>query len=226
MSREREKELAALTAVDWVKDGMTIGLGSGSTMNIFIEKLGERVQQGLTIEAVSSSVKSARLAGQYGIRVRTMEEVDAVELAVDGADEVTPEGLLVKGGGGSLLREKLVLEAADKRLILIDAGKYVNAAGAFPLPVEIVPFAYRQTMERIRRTGLEPELRVREDEPFVTDNGLWIVDCKTKGVTVSESLHEQLKLLTGIVETGIFASVADDVLIGKQDEVEHLTFPR
>ncbi|NJP36075.1 ribose-5-phosphate isomerase RpiA [Alkalicoccus luteus] len=226
MSREREKELAAWTAVDWVKDGMTIGLGSGSTMNVFIEKLGERVQQGLSVEAVSSSVKSARLAEQHGIRVRAMEEATAVELAVDGADEVTTKGLLVKGGGGSLLREKLVLEAAEKRLILIDAGKYVQAAGAFPLPVEIVPFAYRQTMERIRRTGLEPELRVRKDEPFVTDNGLWIVDCQTKGVTVNESLHEQLKQLTGVVETGIFAAMADDVLIGKTDKVEHLTFSR
>ncbi|WP_411954001.1 ribose-5-phosphate isomerase RpiA [Alkalibacillus sp. S2W] len=216
------KTQAALKAIEYVEDGMVLGLGSGSTINILLEKLGDRVQEGLKIKGVSSSVKTENLAREYGIEITDFSEVSKLDLAIDGADEVDPDFQLLKGGGGSLLREKIVDIAADRFIVVADESKQVEQLGAFPLPVEVVPFGWEQTQDRIKAFGCEAVLRESVGKPFVTDNGLYILDCHFGEIDRPEWLHNQLKSLVGVVETGLFLDMTDLVIIGHDDGADVL----
>ncbi|NIK11773.1 ribose-5-phosphate isomerase RpiA [Alkalibacillus almallahensis] len=216
------KTQAALKAVEYIEDGMVLGLGTGSTMNVVLEALGERVRDGLDIKGVPTSVKTEKLAREYGVELTDFSEVSNLDLAIDGADEVDPNFQLLKGGGGSLLREKIVDVAADRFIVVADESKQVEQLGAFPLPVEVVPFGWEQTQGKIEAFGCEAVLRETGGEPFVTDNGLYILDCHFERIEDSEWLHNQLKSLVGVVETGLFLNMTDLVIVGREDRADVL----
>ncbi|WP_280951854.1 ribose-5-phosphate isomerase RpiA [Alteribacter populi] len=214
MNVENMKRQAGEKAVEYIHDGMTLGLGSGTTVNWMVKKLGDCVREGLNVRAVSSSVKTEKLAHELGIPLVDSDDVNELDLAIDGADEADEHFNLIKGGGGSLLREKMVLELSEKKIIIIDEQKRVSSLGKFHVPVEITPFSWKQTWKKVTDTGCLPTLRKVDDQPFVTDNGNYILDCDYHGAEVNQSLHETLKMTTGVLETGIFTGLADVILTG------------
>lgn len=216
------KEMAGLRAADLVTDGMRVGLGTGSTVRHTVLRLGQRVRDGLRFTGVPTSAATEALARSLGIALEDLADPLQLDLAIDGADEVAPDLSLLKGGGGALVREKLVACAARRFVVVVDAGKLVTRLGVRPLPVEVVPFAWRATAARIAALGAVPSLRMQEGAPFVTDNGNRILDCAFSGIASPEELHARIKLLPGVIETGIFAGLADLVLVGGEDGVRTL----
>lgn len=194
-----------------VKPGTVVGLGTGSTATAFVRALGERVAGGLRIVGVPTSVETETLARGLGIPLTTLNAVDSIDLCVDGADEIAPDLSIIKGRGGALLFEKLVARRADRYLIIASDEKLVDRLGTrLPLPVEIVPMGWKHTARELERLGLVPELRTRDDgEPYLTDGGHYIVDCITGGVQDPRALATRIKLITGVVEHGLFIDMAD-----------------
>ena len=206
--------MAGVRAAEFVEDGMTVGLGTGSTAHWTIHRLGERVAAGLRIRCVPTSERTRALAIELRIPLATFAEVAELDIAVDGADEFDPALNLIKGGGGALLREKLVAEAARRFIVVADAGKAVPQLGGFPVPVEIVPFAWQRTAARVAATGCEARLRAgAPGAPYVTDNGNHILDCRYGRIADPAALHRALKALTGVVETGLFPGMAAAVVV-------------
>lgn len=220
------KTAAGREAARLVRDGMTIGLGSGSTAEKAIEALGERVAQGLRIRGVSSSARSEELARGLGIEVVTFSEVSSLDVTIDGADEIDSEFRLIKGGGGALVREKLVAAASREMIVVADASKLVRMLGRFPLPVAIIPFAWETTLERLDRLAPCARLRQRDGRPYVTDDGLYIVDLDCESIEDPEAVDAALQSLPGVVETGLFLNIATQVVIGHDNgHTETLTRP-
>ncbi|MBP1933574.1 ribose-5-phosphate isomerase RpiA [Ammoniphilus resinae] len=219
---ELSKKLAGEKAVDYIEQDMLIGLGTGSTVFWTMQKLAERVKEGLRIQAVPTSTATEELARKLGIPLLTLEDVKELDLVIDGADEISAELDLIKGGGGALLREKLVALASKKRIIVADSGKLTEELGGFPLPIEIVRFGWEQTFSRVLQLGCQITLREAENTPFITDNGNYILDCKFDGITDPVGVHQQLKLLPGVIETGLFVQLADVVVVGFPDRFELL----
>jgi ribose 5-phosphate isomerase A len=199
------KKAAAEKAVENIKNGMTIGLGTGSTANWAIRKIGERVkQEGLKIKAVATSTQSETLALELGITIIPFAEASTIDLTIDGADEVDSEGNLLKGGGGALLREKVVAFHSGALHVVVDEGKMVERLGKFPLPVEIIPFAHELTLKKIQRLAKSVKLRSAGDQLFVTDNGNLIADGDFFPIVNPTELDRELRSIPGVVETGIF----------------------
>jgi ribose 5-phosphate isomerase A len=220
---EREKAAAAEEAVGWVRDGMTLGLGTGSTAALVVRRLGERVRGGLRIRGVPTSKATEALACEVGVPLVGLDAVTRLDLAIDGADEVDGNLALVKGGGGALLREKIVAAAATRLLVVVDSGKVKDRLGAFPLPVEVIPFGWPVVAERVRGLGGAPSLRrVREGSPFVTDEGHWILDCAFGVIRDPRGLGSALKEIPGVVEHGLFVDMTHAVLVGREDGVDLL----
>lgn len=222
MSKENEKKIAALKAVEYVKSGMTLGLGTGSTAYYAVEAIGEQWKAGtLTdIKAVPTSEATAQQAESYGIPLVALADVDRIDLTIDGADEFDPHLRLIKGGGGALFREKLVAYASDVMLVISDASKQVECLGAFPLPVEVLPKAVRLVTRVLTEKGYAPRLRTNTDgSTYMTDNQNYILDCALERIEKPEELDLELHLIPGIVETGLFLGLATKVIMGKKDEV-------
>lgn len=212
------KQAAGYRAAEWVKDGMTVGLGTGSTAYYAIERIGQRVAEGLRIRAIATSNASEELALKYQIPIIQAAEVDWLDLAIDGADEVDPQMALIKGGGGALLREKLVAKASARFIVIADSGKVVPQLGAFKLPIELVPFCYEWTLKGLeRRYGVPFEMRQRDGGLYVTDNGNYIADASFGQISDPGRLSEELKATTGVVEHGLFVGIAHTVVIGHED---------
>ncbi|MGF9966985.1 ribose 5-phosphate isomerase A [Bacillus rhizoplanae] len=218
------KRLAGEYAVDFIREGMTIGLGTGSTVYWTIQKLGELVREGLAIRGVPTSRQTEQLAKELQIPLVSLSEVDELDLTIDGADEISDDLQLTKGGGGALLREKLVATASKLLIIVADESKLVSRLGEFPLPVEVVPFAAEHTAQRIRTLlGCTTTLRLQNNQPYITDNGNFIVDCAFPDfITNPIETHQFLKTLTGVVETGLFINMAQIVVIGENNGVKKL----
>jgi len=217
------KELVAEAAAQKVESGMLLGLGSGSTAAILIERLGRRCRDGeLTdITGVPTSFQSSQLATQYGIPLISLNEIDHIDLAIDGADEVDPEKNLIKGGGACHTREKLVDSRADRFIVVVDATKLSDTLGStFPLPVEVVPDAYRQVMDSLRDLGSEPHLRmaVRKAGPVVTDQGNFVIDAKFGSIDEPADLESRINNIPGVLENGLFVGLADEVLVGRIED--------
>ncbi|SER14310.1 ribose-5-phosphate isomerase RpiA [Piscibacillus halophilus] len=219
---DRQKQMVGEKAVDYIENGMLVGLGSGSTMYYMLKELGKRVKEGLHIRGVPSSIRTENWAKEFGIPLTDFSEVERLDIAIDGADEIDPNFNLIKGGGGSLLREKIVDAAADRFIVVADESKLVNHLGAFPLPVEVVRFGWQLTKKQIEELGCSAVLREIDDEVFVTNNNNYILDCRFDVIKDSEKLHSQLKSLLGVVETGLFFNMADEVIIGRNDGAEVL----
>ena len=215
---EKLKELVGRKVVEYIQDGMIVGLGSGSTAACAIRSLGERVAQGLQIKAISTSYASSRLAQECGIELVTLEEEPVIDLTFDGADEVDPRLDLIKGLGGALLREKVIASATTREIILVDYSKMVDRLGTqTPLPVEVVPLAWSLVQRTFVDRGLKPELRVEKDEPFVTDNGNYILHCTfPDGIDDPAATDRWINDIPGVVENGLFVGYTDVVLVGEE----------
>ena len=218
---ESLKRAAAREAVTLVEDGMIVGLGSGTTSELFLEVLAERVAGGLRITAVPTSERVATMARGRALQVAQLHDVPRIDLTVDGADEIQQRGLdLIKGGGGALLREKLVAAAADRLCIIADRSKLVSRLGErWAVPVVVVPFGWRQTADRIRALGAQTSLRLVDGSPLVTDDGLYILDSRFGPIAEPGRLATELKGLLGVVEHGLFVGLAKQAIVAGQDGV-------
>jgi len=208
------KQIAAERAVDYIRSGMIVGLGTGSTAYYAIQKLGSRVQEGLLIKAIATSIQSERQALALGIPMITFADIDAIDVTIDGADEVDPSFQLIKGGGGALLREKIVAAASKELIVVVDESKLVPLLGSFPLPVEIVTFGYEMTMKKLRALGCHPVLRMADQKAFVSDNGHYIADCTFDNIPHPKALHDQINGITGVVDNGLFVNMTKKVIVG------------
>ncbi|WP_442954842.1 ribose-5-phosphate isomerase RpiA [Paenibacillus sp. SYP-B4298] len=211
------KRLAAETAVQRVEDGMIVGLGTGSTAYYAIARIAQRVQQGLRIQAVASSARSEALALELGIQLVPLSSISGIDLTIDGADEVDPALHLIKGGGGALLREKILAMSSNRFIVIADESKRVAQLGRFPLPVEIVPFAANLTIAKLRELGCKPSVRMVESQEYKTDNGNYIVDCAFGGIADPQQLEARINAIAGVVENGLFTHMASTVIFASQD---------
>lgn len=219
------KFVAAQKAVDLVEDGMKVGLGTGSTAAWMVRCLGEVVrEEGLDILGVPTSARTAELARQQGIKVASLDEVKWLDLTIDGADEFDPELNLIKGGGGALLQEKIVATASDQMVVITDVSKRVDTLGAFPLPVEVIPFGWQTTKALVEETlvsmdvlGGQSTLRMNGDAAYVTDEGNHIIDLHLQRIGNARQLALVLNQIPGVVENGLFIDICDKVIIGHGD---------
>jgi ribose 5-phosphate isomerase A len=224
MAREAEKELAGRAAAKLVREGDIVGLGTGSTAHFAVVALGERVKSGLKMTGIPTSVQTAGLARQLGIPLTTLEERPEIDITIDGADEVDPQLRLIKGGGGALLREKIVASVTRKMVVVTDSGKIVPVLGKFPLPVEIIPFAQAVVEKKIADLGATTKLRLKPDsKPFITDEGHHILDCSFGRIEDPPALARALNDLPGVVEHGLFIGLAKVVLVGREGRVEEIS---
>ena len=215
----QEKQNAARTAVDQIEDGMMVGLGTGSTAAFAICYLGEKVRSGLTISAIPTSEASKKQAQSEGIPLIDFETSPSIDLCIDGADEIDSELNMIKGGGGALLREKIVASSAKRYLIIIDSSKQVETLGTFPLPVEVIPFGWQVVSRKLKEMNTSPELRKSGHQPFVTDEGNYILDCRFNSIPEVEQLEAELNRIPGVVENGLFVAMCDQMIMGKGDQV-------
>lgn len=223
MNVSAEKMKAAAAAVKMIEDGMIVGLGSGSTSAEMIRLLGKEVQNGLSIKGVPSSDAAAALAREMNIELLNMDEIDRIDLNIDGADEFDPQLRLIKGGGGALLREKIVAYNSDINVIIADSGKKVEQLGAFKLPIEIIPFAYVQILRELKSWGLKPQMREQAGSNYYTDEQNLIIDADISGYHDVEELESRLINIPGVVETGLFLHTTSMVLMGSNEKVIHFT---
>jgi ribose 5-phosphate isomerase A len=225
VDREREKQAAAARSMAYVAAGQIVGLGTGSTADHAIRMLGRRVREGLTIQGVPTSEQTRELAEAEGIPLLPLEQVSRVDVTIDGADEVDPQLQLIKGGGGALLHEKIVAAASERLIVIADSSKLVGRLGRFPLPVEVVPRAWRLLAGRLAALGCTPALRQRADggTVYVTEEGNYLLDCAFGAVDDPPRLARALNEMPGVVEHGLFIDMAHAVIIGRGGDAEVLT---
>ena len=219
METEKLKQLAAEQAVEEVESGMIVGLGTGSTIYYALLKLGEKVRSGLDIIGIPTSKQTEEIATQQGISLSTLGEHPAIDLTIDGADEVNPVLDLIKGAGGALVREKIIAHASKRLIIIIDEGKQVEQLGSnFPVPVEVVPFGWGSTQIALNRICHDSTLR----PDFISDNGNYILDCAFDGIPDPVTVESIINNIPGVVDNGLFISRTDQVIIGTTSGIQTL----
>jgi ribose 5-phosphate isomerase A len=226
------KRQAAARALEYVQDGMKLGLGTGSTAKHFVELLGERVRAGLKVIGVPTSEVTRADAVRSGIPLTTLDEIDRLDLTIDGADEIDPALNLIKGGGGALLREKIVAAASDRMIVIADDSKWVGVLGRFPLPVEVIPFGLAATQRAIGKafaqTGVSGQMEVRKGKDghvFVTDGGHWIVDAHLGRIADAPRLAGLLTSIPGVVEHGLFIGLASVAVLASHQGIRVIERP-
>lgn len=226
MANDQEKEAAARASLRFVKDGQVVGLGTGSTAAYFIKLLGAEVKNGLRVRGIPTSVRSRELAVSLGIPVITLDDCQEIDVTVDGADEVDPHLRLVKGGGGALLREKIVASATRQMIVVADASKQVQRLGKFPLPVEVIRFAQALVAKRISAMGAEVQLRRdAAGNVYLTDENNHILDCRFGEMRDPDRLARELSEMPGVVEHGLFIGMASVALFARGSEIVELKRP-
>jgi ribose 5-phosphate isomerase A len=217
---QHEKRLAAEHSLHFVQDGMCLGLGSGSTAAVMLELLGQRVRQGLQIHGIPTSAASERIARKAGIPLIGFDQVTQLDLTIDGADEADPDLNLIKGGGGALLREKIVASLSRHVVIIVDSHKRVDRLGQFPLPVEVVKFAWQPIARRLEDLGSQVDLRRGADgKPYLTDEGNYILDCAFGAIEDPPELARVLNAMPGVMEHGLFVNLAHTLVVAQDDGV-------
>jgi len=224
VSQDERKREAAFAASQLVQDGMIVGLGTGSTAKHLVSILGERVRGGLNIIAIPTSEATRIQAEGEGIKIVTFAEQQRLDLTIDGADEMAGKGLdLIKGGGGALLREKIVASASDRMVVICDSTKLVpHLGGGFPLPVEIVPFGWEVTFKKLKDRARKATLRQRDGKAFVTDGGHYIADLDLDPVADPAALEREIRMIVGVVDVGLFIGIAKEAFVAGPDGIQHL----
>lgn len=229
------KENAAIAALEFIRDGMVLGLGSGSTAEIFIEKLGEKVVGGLDIVGVPTSEQTAACAREHQVPLVEIDHITSIDVTIDGADEVDQSFHLIKGGGGRLLREKVIAKASKAMVVVVDDTKMVETLGEFPLPIEVDPFGVSVTASQIYDALLasgcadgQAMLRQSKDDsgPFITDGGHFILDCRCREIPDPVKTAKMLANIPGVMEHGLFIDMADVIIIGEVDHAKVLEIKR
>ena len=229
---DSEKAAAARKSLEYIKDGMVVGLGTGSTAKHFVELLGERVRAGLNVIGVPTSETTRADALRCGIALTTLDDIDRLDLTVDGADEIDPALNVIKGGGGALLREKIVAAASDRMIVIADDSKWVEVLGRFPLPMEVIPFGLAATQRAIRsafaESGVSGQMVVRKSRDghvFVTDGGHWIVDAHLGRIVDAPRLAGLLAAIPGVVEHGLFVGLASVAMLAGPEGIRVVERP-
>ena len=218
--KELGKKTAAYKAAEYIEQGMTVGLGSGSTVYHVIVRVGELVKEGLEIKCVSTSSSTSSLANQHGIELIELSETDSIDLTIDGADEIDPQLCGIKGGGGALLFEKIVALNSKRNIWIADSSKLVDTLGKYPLPVEVIPFGHRRVFRILEDMKVNPVIRKRGESIYKTDSGNLIMDLNVGAINAPAELDKELKLINGVVETGIFCGIADMAIIADGEAIE------
>ncbi|MBC2000284.1 ribose-5-phosphate isomerase RpiA [Listeria marthii] len=217
-----QKKIAGEKACEWIKDGMIVGLGTGSTVYYTIEKLGDMVAKGLQVTGVATSEETAKQAEKLGIPLKSLNDVTEIDVTIDGADEIDADFQGIKGGGGALLREKMVANASLKNIWVVSEEKLVRDLGEFPLPLEVIPFGWKQIQRELEKDDIETNLRKQSSgEVYVTNNGNYILDIVNQTFTDTAMWQEKLAQIPGIVEHGLFLDYVDMIICGKANgEIE------
>ncbi|MBC1968838.1 MULTISPECIES: ribose-5-phosphate isomerase RpiA [Listeria] len=217
-----QKKIAGEKACEWIKDGMIVGLGTGSTVYYTIEKLGDMVAKGLQITGVATSEETAKQAEKLGISLKSLNDVTEIDVTIDGADEIDADFQGIKGGGGALLREKMVANASLKNIWVVSEEKLVRNLGEFPLPLEVIPFGWKQIQRELEKDDIETNLRKQSSgEVYVTNNGNYILDIVNQTFTDTAMWQEKLAQIPGVVEHGLFLDYVDMIICGKANgEIE------
>lgn len=217
---EIKKQVGYLSA-DYIKDGMTVGLGTGSTAYYMVEALGKKVQAGeLDITGVTTSHRTAEQAQSYGIPLKSVDEVEKIDITIDGADEICSDYHGIKGGGGALLFEKVVATYSDEVIWIVDESKMVEDLGGFPLPVEVVVYGHDQILRAFEEKGYNPTLRMDGSAPYETDNQNYIIDLRLEKIKDPQALAKELNNMVGVVEHGLFLDIVDRIIVGSPEGVE------
>ena len=215
LTQDAIKQKLGVYAANFIKQNMLIGLGTGSTVYYLLKELGQRIKHGLEFTAVCTSLQTQKILDEEGIKYFSLNDVDRLQLTIDGADEADINGNLIKGGGGALLQEKIVAAASDELIIIIDEKKDVQTLGAFPLPVEVITFGWKQVMQKIKSIyNIRVQPREKEGKFFITDHQHYILDCYFDVIENPSQLNMQLHLLPGVVETGLFTGMANKIVTG------------
>jgi ribose 5-phosphate isomerase A len=218
LSTDEIKKKAAVYAADFIKNKMIVGLGTGTTVYWLIEEVGKRIREGLDIAIVPTSKKTQMLATELNMPIIDLNSIHKISLTIDGADEADPQLDLIKGGGGALLQEKIVAAASEQFIVVVDNSKLVQQLGKFPLPVEVISFGYKQVLQKIRAMGCEDVvLRKRNNQPFITDHGHYILDCFFEKINDPLSLNKSLHSIPGVVETGLFINMVNKLIVAFPD---------
>lgn len=215
-----QKQIAGEKAAEYIKDGMTLGLGTGSTAYYMIKKVGELVKNGMHIQAVATSKGTEDLAKELNIPILNIDEVKKIDLDIDGVDEIDSAFNAVKGGGGALFREKIVANLAQEVIWIMDESKLVDHIGQFPLPVEILPYGYTHVIDKLKNYSYNPVLRTRDNKVFITDNGNYIVDLHIGKPMDIKKVYEQVNSITGVLEVGLFLNYCKRIIVGCNDGVK------
>jgi len=232
MNAEAQKRAAAACAVEFVRSGMRLGLGTGSTAKHFVELIGERVRAGLDIIAVPTSEVTRADAERYGIALTTLDDTPELDLTVDGADEIAPDLSLIKGGGGALLREKIVAAASARMIVIADHSKWVAQLGCFPLPIEVTPFGFTATLKAVEKAiaglgayGSLSLRRAKDGHAFVTDDGHWIIDAALGRIDAPKAMADALAGIPGVMEHGLFIGLAQTAILAGPDGIRVVERP-
>ena len=210
--------MAAEHAVQYVTDGMTVGLGTGSTSAFAIKAIGQKIQHRLNVKAVASSIESEQLAKDAGITIVPFSHINIIDIYIDGADEVDEHLNLIKGGGGALLREKILAFNSKQFVVIVDEHKLVKPLGKLPLPVEVTPFALELTTRQLQKLGCTTTVRQKDGKSYITDNKNFIIDCDFQKIDQVEELHQLIKAIPGVVENGLFLNqMVSKVIVGYEN---------
>ncbi|WP_435624442.1 ribose-5-phosphate isomerase RpiA [Flagellimonas sp.] len=223
---ENEKRLAAEASVEFIKEGMVVGLGTGSTAEFMIRRLGEKVTEGLVLTGVPSSERTASLARELGIPLTSLDSVDKLDIYIDGADEIDADFNMIKGGGGALLREKILAYNSKFNVIIVDSSKKVKSLGKFRLPVEVIPLAHKKIIDELKGLGLDPILRKVDEAEYRTDENNYIVDLDMSTHKNAQELNATLLAIPGVVETGLFINYVNVLIVGNAGVVDVMKVDR
>ena len=214
-----EKQLSAETACDYVKDGMIVGLGTGTTAEFAVRKIGKLVRNGLSIRGIPTSNRTKELAEAEGIPLIDFSESMFIDLTIDGADEIDGNLNMIKGGGAALLQEKIVASVSKAEIIVVNMTKLVDQLGAFPLPVEVIPFGWQVVFNQLESLHGNPDLRLNKGQPQVTDQGNYIIDCHFRKIENPKLLEHQLNMIPGVVENGLFINLCTKMILADGEQL-------